>query len=360
MAKYDHDIAVGFLPQSAEGTYNTTLNAVAGGDTWDGDSDGTDEGLLLGDSESGEGGSGLTFGISRRRRQKPFIAGSFTRPIGDFLAADVSSFQFAFPFCGCRGATTTPTDAEFIPMLGVDAILQAAGMVGNASGANTHHSYKFDQANANLMSGLIFASGARFELIDCRVSSLSINWTPGSVAIATADIVVGSINDPTTNSLTPVALPTLDYGPQATVSAPTIESVTHTWNTARGFTELSLAIAPSIETVPDSNMPDGEIREVSDRETTLDVTLFGDSTSTNETYEITQIFETAASGLDQLSFQVGSAAGATGTATAVKVLVPTPEVTSVTPRKIGSKAASTVSMILGNAAAGEELEIQFL
>ncbi|MGH7338734.1 MAG: hypothetical protein ACREI7_14225, partial [Myxococcota bacterium] len=79
MAKKAFDVAVGFATQPAEGTYNPALDAIAA--TFAGNPAGTDDGLLLGDPESGIGGSGLSFGLGRVGRDKATLAGSFTRPL---------------------------------------------------------------------------------------------------------------------------------------------------------------------------------------------------------------------------------------------------------------------------------------
>lgn len=357
MSKFDFDVAVAFATQTQEGSYNSTLDTISA--TLDGDPDNTDDGLVLGDPESGIGESGLDFTAGRRSRDKAVLAGSFTRPLADFLAAEVRTFSFAFPFCGNRGDTTaTPVDGDFVPLVGVDALLEGAGLVGAAWGAGVGHSYKFGSPDP--FSALIYYFGNRLELLDCRLNSLAINFTPGSITIATADIAVGSIKDPAAKGFSVAALPTLDYGPQATVSAPTIESVAHAWQATRGFQSLVLTITPDIQDIPDSNATDGILKEPSGRETTIEATLFADDASSNEVYELDQVLATVAGDLDALTFTVGTPE-TTGSlpAVAVKILVPTPELDETAPQKLGSKAGNTVSLLARNAVANEELEFQF-
>src|SRR3990172_6906205 len=95
MPKYAFELAAGFMPQVDEATYNATLEAIT--TAWAGTA-----GLLLGDPESGIGESGLSLTIGRSKRDKAFLAGSFTRSLADFLKAEVPSFEFSFPFCGSR------------------------------------------------------------------------------------------------------------------------------------------------------------------------------------------------------------------------------------------------------------------
>ncbi len=356
MAKFDFDIAIAFATQSAEGTYNAGLDAISA--TLDGDPDNTDDGLVLGDPESGIGESGVSFAAGRRSREKAVLSGGFTKPLADFLAAEVRTLSFSFPFCGSRRTTTvsTPIDADFIPLAGVDAILVGAGMAGTAWGSGVGHSYKF--ATSIPISCLLYYFGNRLELLDCRVSSLSIDYTPGSIAVATADISVGSIKDPASTPVGVASLPTLDYGTQATVSAPTIESVANAWSETRGFQSLVLTIANAVGDIKDSNATDGILKDSEGRETTIEATLFADDTTAGEVYELDQVYQTAAGGLDQLSFQVG-ADETTGLLPAVahQVLVPTPELDETAPQKLGTRAGNTVKLIARNVTVNEEIEI---
>lgn len=358
MAKFNFDVAAAFAPQSAEGSYDSTLDAVTTVLEGIPGVGNTDDGLLLGDSASGIKGSGLDFTAGRRRRIKAPVGTSFTRPMADFLAAEIPSFSFAFPFCGNRGTVnvTTPIDDDFAPLRGVEAILNGVGLVAAAWGSGVGYSLKFGTPPP--FSALLYASGLRLELMDCRCSSLSFEFTPGTITIATAQIVVGSIKDPTAAGFPVATLPsTLDYDAQATVSAPTIETVGNAWNGTRGFTTLVLTITPNIIDLPDSNATDGIIKEQDGRETTIAATLFGDDSGSDEVYEVDQLFQTADSGLDQLSFEVGSAAGANTAALAVQVLAPKPEAIDVSPVPLGTKAGNTVNMVLGHGTANSELEI---
>lgn len=360
MGKFNFDVAAAFAPQSGEGeaNYDSVLDAVTTSLEGIPGVGNVDDGLVLGDSGSGIGESGLEFTVGRRRRVKAPVGTSDTRPMADFLAAEIPSFSFAFPFCGNRATVnvTTPVDDDFKPLRGVEAILNGAGLVAAAWGSGVGYSIKFGTVNP--FSALLYASGLRLELSDCRCSSLAIEFTPGSIAIATAQIVVGSIKDPAAAGFAVATLPsTLDYDVQASVSAPVVESVGNAWKGTRGFSSLVLTITPGIVDLPDSNATDGIIKEVDGRETTIAATLFGDDAGSDEVYEVDQLFTLADSGLDQLSFEVGSAAGANTAALAVQVLAPKPEVIDVVPAKLGSKAGSVVNMVLGHGTANSELEI---
>ena len=162
MAKFNWDVAVAFGTQSAEGTYNPTLDAIAAtlADT---------DGLVLGDPDSGVRQSGLSLVLGRSRKGRAFIGGSFTRTLSDFLKAEVPTFQFAFPFCGNRVSPGgAPADADAVPIAGINALLVGAGLAGAAWGSGVGHRYVFNPGNP--ISSLVYFFGNRLELLDCRVA----------------------------------------------------------------------------------------------------------------------------------------------------------------------------------------------
>src|SRR3990172_1245708 len=344
MAKFAFEVAVGFLPQVAEGTYNTTLDGIT--TSW-----ATSGGLMLGDPESGIGESGLSLTVGRSKRDKAFLAGSFTRSLSDFLKAEVPSFEFAFPFCGSRVTVPgAPADADAILHPGLDALLHAAGIARADWGAGVGQRYVFSSPLP--ISALIFYSGNRLRLQDCR-ASLAIEYTPGGLAIATATVEVGSVLAPTL-----AALPTtLNYTTQASVSAPVVQAVANAWQETRGFEELTLSIEPAFEEFPDSNAPAGVVKEASDREVKISGRLFSDDAAKN--YDLTQILATSSGTLDQVSFQVGASMTPGNPAVAHQILAPQPELLTTAPQKLGTQAGSEIELVLRGATANSELEIIF-
>jgi len=360
MAKFAFDVAAAFAPQVAEGTYNANLDAIVA--TLDGDPDATDDGLLLGDSGSGVGESGLSLSIGRRSRDKAVIGASFTRSLSDFLAAEVRTFSFSWPWGGGLKTTTitTPVDADFLPLTGVHALLNGVGLQAAVWGSGVGYSIVPDNT-VFPFSALVYYFGNRLELLDCRCSSLAIKYTPGTIAIATAEIVVGSIKDPSSKVITPVALPTLDYGAQATQSMPTIESIGNAWNATRGFSDLTLTFAPTIDDIPDSNAVDGIVKEPSAMEIGVEATLFADDAGSGETFELSQALSDAIGDLLPLTFTVGSAAtGAQELALGHSVTIADPELDETAMEKLGSKAANTIKLIARSATANGEIEINLI
>lgn len=361
MAKVTWDVAAAFAIQSAEGTYNPTLDAIT--DTLNGDPDNDDDGLVLGDAESGEGESGLSLTMGRRSRDTAVIGSSFTRGLSDFLALEARTFSFAFPFCGSRRTTTATTqvDGDFVPIVGVDAILRASGLVGAVWGSGVGHRYV--PGGSELMSALIYYYGNRLELLDCRVASLSVAENAGGIAIATAEIAVGSVKDPAAKGFSGVSLPTLDYGTQLTVSAPTTELAAHTWNQARGFSDLTWTINNTIDDIPDSNATDGIVKEISAQEFNIDATLFVDDTAgDDEVFELDQALATVIGDLTQLGYTVGTpedSGGGALPAVAHTLVFADPELDETGPTKLGTKAGNVVALVARAAAANGEMELIF-
>jgi len=349
MAKHSFGVAVGFMPQSAEGTYNATLDAITG--TWS-----YTEGLLYGQSGEGIRDSGLTFGLGRGYSDKAFIGSSFTRPLSDWLKTEVPSFEFAFPFCGNRAAASSPpVDADATPLAGLDALLQGAGMTGGAWGSGVGWRYVFGSPNP--CSALVYYFGERAELLDCRVA-IEIEFPPGGLPVCRATVSVGSVKD-----LSGDAIPVLTYGNQASVAVPVIKDVGHTWLPSaalRGFSTATLTIDQTFDDFGDSNAVSGSVKEQSEREVVFAATLFSDDAGTNEGFEAVQVAETNQANLEPMQFEYGDAMTATNPVEAVRVVMPEPELRSFDINNIGSKAAVDVELIGRGTSGNDELELIFL
>ncbi len=357
MSKLDHNIWAAFAPQVDDVTYNAGLDAIT--TAIEGDPNGTDDGLLLGDSASGEGGSGIDFSIGRNVSEKPRVLGSYTRLLADLNRADVPSFTFAFPWVGPKRTTAgTPVNADFVPLKGVDALCNGAGLVAAAAGSGV--GYDFEFGSPYPFSALVYYFGNRLELRSCRCSGFEIKWTPGGIAIATATIVVGDIKDPSADGITAAAaMTTVNYAVQATVSNPVVQQVGNLYSVSRGFSELALRIEQTIAETPDSNAVDGIVKEIDDREVSLEGTLYVDDAAEGEVYDLNQIFANAAGDLDDLSFTVGDAATGSDPALATEMLFTNNELSPSKPVKLGAKAATTVTLRPTNTVANKELTLTY-
>lgn len=357
MSKVNWDVAVAFAVESGS-TYDPTLDAVT--NSLSGDPDGTDDGLVLGDSESGIGGSGLSLTMGRKSRDTAMIGSSFTRGLSDFLALEARTLQFSFPLCGNRGLTTgTPVDGDFVPLTGVDAMLRAAGLTGAAWGSGVGHRYV--TGGTETMSALIYYYGNRLELRNCRVSGFSVSENPGGIAIATADIAVGDVKDPTASGGSAAAIPaTLDYGPQLSVSAPTTELVNNVWGQTRGWQSLVWAINNTVADIEDSNAVDGEVKAFTDQAIDVAATFWVDDTSEAEIFELEQALADAIGDLSQLSFTNGTPETTGGLpAVAHQFVIADPELDQTGPEKLGTQAGNIVTLRARSATANTEFELIF-
>ena len=356
-AYYSTGIAVAFAPQSDRGVYNPVLEAITDtlrGQRVPGGAD-LDDGLLLGDAESGVNGSGLTLAFERDFRDKAYLAGSLTRPLSDLIGVRVSSFQFSFPWCNHRANVQgVPVDDDFRPLLAHVALLEGAGALGAAWGGGEGWSFKYS-GNTIPFSALVFADGMRYQLLDCRCS-LSIAYAGGEIPIATADIQPGSILD-----ASEVALPTtLNYGEQAIVSAASVGNpgVAFTWQDVRGFTTGTLDLGAVVSEFQDSNAATGLRREFDGRTAQWTGTLYRSEDDPSHHFDQLGIEDIADT--DALSFTVGTPAAASEPAKAIRVLAPNPEAAEDAIGSEGNLATGAVTLNLRSSTANEELELIFV
>ncbi len=364
MAKYTSEILCGFDIQTGLGTYNAALAAITAAGTWDGDSSAADEGLLLGDADSGINGSGLTLTMSNRRKEQVVVDGSLTRPISKFEASEVSSFSFLTAFGGNLSDTTvtTPVDGDFVLLRGLDTILRSLGMVSNTTSLSPGIQYRFSSAGQEYLSALLYVNKNEIHLQDCVANSAVFTFAAGKAPTILADFGVGVVDEP--SSSTPVAgptYPTEDYGLQRTVSPAIVESVVHTWEHLRGFSNLVITITNTVEKVDDSNVAEGFLLQVTGRETKITATMYDDDASENENYTLSQLLAETSGVLDPITFQVGTTAdGTSSPAEALSITIPQPELISATPTLIGTNAAYDVEMIARHSTLNREIDFDFV
>ena len=364
MGKDTFQAAAMFSAQAELGTINPTLDAFNIGST----QPTLGDGLVLGDADSGEGGSGLDVSILRDLREKAFVSGSFTRPPSDFLGELLDGLTFAFPFAGNRQTTGgTPADGEFQHEAGIEALLRACGLQGEAWAGGVGWRYFpgniIGTGGAAWSSARVFFEGHDYHLRDL-VGELRILFPPGGIAIATATL--GGIVD----SFVGVGFPAVgggpDYEEQVSVSAPVVEGVGHfmghldtggTNDVPRGFTALELIIANEIEDVPDSNLTPAIAKSQNSRSVSINATIFQDDDDAD--YFRQKLIETVG-GADSLEFVVDTIPNpGSAPAVAYQIIGTNPEVRRMTPRKLGSFAAWEVELGLVDDAVDGELSIIF-
>ena len=356
MGKVAWGAAMGFAA-GTEGTYDSGLDAIASG-TWDGDVDNTDEGLLLGDRESGEGNSGFSITIERDHRETAPIGSSDTQSISDGLGLKASGFSVGVVMTGSKRTTTaTPVDADFEPSIGFGGLLDCGGLAGAADSVGV--GWEYVPGGIKTASGLTYQSGNRYELKDILASSLVFNYPPGGIAILDASLEVGLVKDPTSTPTT-VALPTLDYGVQASVSSPQVKSLATTWKNVQGFSDLTVTVNNEISTIGDSNADNGEVKESAKQQFLVDATMFLDDNSDDETLATEQMLASAIGSLQSFTFQHGTPE-TTGSLPAVahKWTFSRLEILSATLVQLGSKAGVKINGIARGATANVQASLIF-
>ncbi len=312
------------------------------------------DGIVLGDRASGDGESGITIAtVQRIARQIPQVADSFTEQADSFQRVDITGFSIAFPMQG-NGATSTPAAGEAKPFAGIDAIFQGAGLVG-ANGTNPLYEYTPLAGTTYLTIGL-WVADLFYVFKSCVVESLDIVLTPGENAIITANFLVGS-HDPATQLTDGVTFPTLDYGTMATLAAPTVDGLAFSaFGQARGFESMTITIANAIAKFKDSNVAlTGERQAQTGRVITANGTIYVAAADSKAAYD--NVTGTTAPTAD-LTFQLGTIAGAAGVLNAFKVECNNLQAESIKHNEIGDVLAVEISNAKCTAtAAGSEFKL---
>lgn len=345
MAEFDLNLAVAFGTQSVLGTADPTIAALAGALD-------SSDGIVLGDAASGIAESGLSYSFIRSLREKAPVAGSFTAQPSDFLGEQIDGFTFAVPLKGC-GATASgaPADGEYTPLAGVDALLRSAGLSGAAWASGVGWEYK--PASAQIATAKIFDSGGAWVIKDL-VANMTIEWTPGGIAVAT--FALAGVVD----SYAAVAFPTLDFGSQASLSSPAVEQVAHNWGIGgapRGFSAATTSISNETEDVPDSNAEGGKRTRQTGRTITHTATIYSDDGDPD--FERTELVRTTAP-TEPLIFTVGTPAGAAATINAIQMELTNPETRSIKPAKGGTSRQLEVELVAVDTAANGEFALRFV
>ena len=348
-------VAVG-VQGSGLGTVNSTIAGLTG-------SLGLSDGLVLGDPSGGVGETGISISLERSERDAVDVTGSFTRQAGTFL----SEGGTITIVCALRGAgntaTATPVDADMALSTtypGLNALLRAAGWNGSAWGSGVGHQYVPAAAapvTVKLWEGEAAATtGNAWVAMDC-FASLSIDFTPGDVPIATFTIPIGSVYS-FTAALT---VPTFTYGTVASVSSPVVKNVGNVWGPAdaRGFSSLTVSIDSEIEETPDSNSTNGTTSRQTGRSITISGELYSEDSDTD--FERAKLVGTTAP-TEDMTFTVGTAADGTATNPCLGFIAAFNNivVTSLEPAKIGPYQGHAVEGYCTATSANAEGSLTFI
>lgn len=345
MATFTRQVGIAFGTQSVEGTADATISALAGALD-------LDDGIILGDSDSGVVGSGVTHSFERRFREKGTVSGGFTLLASDFLE-EVVTLSFAFPLAGPRTTTTTPVDADFEHQKGIKALLAACGLAGSASASNPTVGWKYVPASVSIATAKIFDSGFAWVIRDIR-GNWSLTQEPGEIGIMTCEL--SGIVDSEVN----VAFPTFDYEEQASISAPSVSGVSPSWGLSdeqRGWTTLTISCENQIESIPDSASSTGSSFEQTGREISVSMTI--KDTSTDPDFTRTQLVRPSAP-VASVKATVGTPAGTAESAIAYQWELSLLEIHTFAPDVAGTKAASTLTGRCTGTTDGSEFFLAFL
>lgn len=359
MAKITFGMGVAFGVQSDFGSVNTTIRDLTG-------SIGTANGVVLGDGESGIGNTGIDIGFGNEKRANPDVSGSFTKQFHTFLRETIEKFEFTMQLKGLGPAgqsglaSATPTDADAdisANFPGLYALLRSCGLSGTNWGSGA--GYILTPASVlPITAKLWFGTSTTTVAVVLRdlVSDVDLVFTPGEVCLATFKLR----GNPHSRNKSET-FPTISYGLQSSISAPTIESVAHSWGisaAARGFSEGTIAITNGLDDVPDSNQATGTIPDQTEREITADWSLYLDGG--DESYDFDRVSATTAT-TDDMGFTVGTPmVNASSEVKAFRIAFSNPDHIAAEPIKIGGRAGAKVSARATGTSANSEFSLLFL
>ena len=338
------------IQDSGFGTPDSTIGGLSG-------SIDEDDGCVKGDKNSGDAESGIVIPtIAPSFREVSVVTGSYTESADSFLKALIDGFAITFPLQGNGDTASTPPGAgEALPDLGIWAIWRGLGMAG-ANG--TAPVYEFTPEYATTYSTIkLWVGDLSYVFSDCLIESASLVFTPGGNGLMTANIKVGT-HDPTSDFADGVTFPTVSYGMQNDMFAPTVEGVNFTWGQVRGFESLTINIDNTVEEFGDSNVSTTGVRQAqTKRVITVDGTLY--ISATDSDFEYQNAVSTSAPTGD-LSFQVGTPATSASTINAYKVEVNNLQAKSIKHNRIGTAMTVELSGAKATAtAAGGEFKFTY-
>ena len=304
-------------------------------------------GGVLGDTESGVGESGIEIEWAREQRERPVVSGSLTAQQGEFLREAVDGFEIGWVLKGA-GTGTVAADADHKLPNGRDALLEGMGLLGAAWASGV--GWRYAPGSAKALTVALFVGPLKWVFQDCTASG-SIEFTPAGLAIVKSRIAIGSVasfaelaNFPTT----------VNYGNQASLSAPVVKGVAHTWGTLRGFTGMTLDFDNEIEEIEDSNAATGKRSRPTGRTITADAIIWADDA--DKDFERANLVASAAP-TTLLNFTVGTPA--TAPANAFEVRLTNPQALSLKPARLQDKLGWELTLQAVDDAANGEFELIF-
>jgi hypothetical protein len=303
-------------------------------------------GGVLGDSDSGIGETGIEIEFTREQRDRSPVSGSLTAQQGEFLREAISGFEIGWVLKG-SGAGTVAADADHTLQNGRDALLEGMGLLGGAWGSGI--GWRYAPGSAKALTVALWIGPNKWVFQDCTASG-SIEFTPAGLAIVKSRVAVGSVA-----SFSSPGFPgTVNYGTQASLSAPVVQGVAHTWGALRGFTGLTLDFDNEIEELEDSNAATGKRSRPTGRTITAEATIWADDADSD--FERANLVSTSAP-TTLLNFTVGTAA--TPPANAFEVRLTNPQALTLKPTRLQDKLGYELTLQAVDDAANGEFELIF-
>jgi hypothetical protein len=296
MADQDFNgIALAIAEQTDFGYVNATVRDLSGALA-------VDDGIILGDKESGDAESGITIpNLSAFSREVPQVVSSFTQSADYFLREVVEGLAITFPLKG-NGADAGAPDADLaVPDEGIASLYANAGLLG-ATGTGSPD-WKYTPRATTIYSTVhLWVADLDFIFQDCLVDTLEFAFTPGETALVTASFKVGSVQSYNAD----VTFPTFTWGFQSSLAPPVVENVNFgTFGLTRGFEDLKISIANNVVEFKDSNVATTGLRQSQvDRVITVDGRMYLNETTSDAAH--TSLVNTSAP-TAALSLQLGTA-----------------------------------------------------
>lgn len=269
-------IAFAIDNQTAFGAINTDIRDLSGALD-------LNDGIILGDKNSGDGETGITLpNLSSLVQELPQIASSFTQDNDAFIRSVTEGLEIAFPLKGNGQGSGAPDVGNALPDNGIDRLLRSAGLAGANGAAPPDYIYT-PRATTEYTTIKIWVADLSFVFMDCVVETLKWDFVPGGNALTTASIRVGSIN----TFADGVTFPTFTWGNQESLVSPVVEGMTfNTFGQERGFESLTITIQNNLVEFGDSNVATVGVRlgQV-DRLITVDGRFYLETTQSSEEYD---------------------------------------------------------------------------
>jgi hypothetical protein len=257
-------------------------------------------------------------------------------------------------------------DENLEHMPGIKALWKCCGFEG-AAGAGTSWEYTPTSitvgTGGSIASVGLYISGMAWYIKDVIGSQIVWTFTPGEIATCQCTLtgIIDSFDYD--HNLSAVGAP--DFEEQSSISSPVVESVDFTIptspDTPKSFQDLTITLDNVMDEFPDSNAEGGTRQRATGRTVTWAGTwMADDATATNTGWEYDEMVSSTApdaGGNDAVSFTVGTATAASGSATAYSVESNWPEVRSVEPTMYGISQAYIVEMVATGSSGDDELSV---